>query len=104
MADVCVSAADSTTNQNGDATMTSQSHNETETSLRETFRTMDPHEYQEIRQAYYKAVEGLQALAAALEAADAEISQRNDHALIEEHLIACTAIDAMKQSRLGRVL
>jgi hypothetical protein len=65
---------------------------------------MDPRQYQEIRQAYYQAVEGLQALAAALEAADAEIGQRNDHPLIDEHLIACSAIDAMKESRLGRIL
>ena len=44
--------------------------NETETALRTIFRNMDAHEAQEIREAYYKAVEGLRTLADALEIAD----------------------------------
>ena len=43
-------------------------------------------------------------LAESLEIADAEVGSPHDHALIEEHLIACQAIDAMKASLLGRIL
>lgn len=78
--------------------------NDLETKLRDAFRTMDPHQYQEIRESYYKAVEGLQALAQSLEFADIGTGETNDHALIDEHLIACEAIDAMKKSLLGRIL
>jgi hypothetical protein len=72
--------------------------------LREAFRKMDAHRAQEIREAYYKAVEGLHTLAESLEIADLKIGDSNDHALIGEHLIACTAIEAMKTSLLGRIL
>ena len=78
--------------------------NETETTLRTIFRNMDAHEAQEIREAYYKAVEGLHTLAESLEVADIGVGETNDHALIEEHLNACMAIDAMKHSLLGRIL
>ena len=56
------------------------------------------------RGAYYKAVEGLHTLAETLEVADIGVGETNDHALIEEHLIACTAIEAMNHSLLGRIL
>lgn len=72
--------------------------------LREIFRTMDAHRAQAIREAYYKAVEGLSTLAESLELADLELSGPHNHALIHEHLIACQAIDAMKASLLGRIL
>ncbi|WDI40499.1 hypothetical protein [Bremerella sp. P1] len=84
--------------------MTAKKTNDLETRLREAFRTMDPHQAQEIREAYYKAVEGLHTLAETLEVADIGIGETNDHALIEEHLNACMAIDAMKNSLLGRIL
>ena len=84
--------------------MTDQTRNERERNLREIFRTMDAHRAQEIREAYYKTVEGLSALAESLEIADAEMGSPHDHALIEEHLIAGQAIDAMKASLLGRIL
>ena len=84
--------------------MTTKKTNDLETRLREAFRTMDPHRAQEIREAYYKAVEGLHTLAESLEVADIGVGETNDHALIEEHLIACMAIDAMKNSQLGRIL
>lgn len=77
---------------------------EAERNLRDIFRAMDPHQAQTIREAYYKAVEGLSALAETLEIADADMGSPHDHALIEEHLIACQAIDAMKASLLGRIL
>ena len=84
--------------------MTDQQKKARERNLREIFRTMDAHRAQEIREAYYKAVEGLSALAESLEIADAEMGSPHDHTLIEEHLIACQAVDAMKASLLGRIL
>ncbi|MEQ9588038.1 MAG: hypothetical protein RJS97_08800 [Parvibaculaceae bacterium] len=83
--------------------MASQTTHQHETILRETFRRMDAARYQEIREAYYKAVEGLQSLANALEAA-AEPSGESCDALINEHLVACMAIDAMNKSALGGIL
>lgn len=77
---------------------------ETEHHLREIFRSMDPQQAQTIREAYYKAVEGLSTLAETLEVADADMGSPHDHALIHEHLIACQAIEAMKASLLGRIL
>ena len=74
-----------------------------ETILRDTFRRMDGDEYQTIRQAYYKAVEGLQTLADALENA-AEPAGESCDAVIAEHLLACMAIEAMDKSVLGRIL
>lgn len=84
--------------------MTNANQTETERNLRDIFRSMDAHRAQEIREAYYKAVEGLSTLAEALEIADADMGSPHDHALIHEHLIACQAIDAMKTSLLGRIL
>ena len=74
-----------------------------ETILRDTFRRMGGDQYQTIREAYYKAVEGLRTLADALENA-AEPSGDSCDALINEHLVACSAIDAMDKSVLGRIL
>lgn len=74
-----------------------------ETILRDTFRRMDGDRYHEIRDAYYKAVEGLQTLADALEAA-AEPTGESCDSLIAEHLVACSAIETMNKSVLGRIL
>ena len=84
--------------------MTTKKTSDLEVRLREAFRTMDPNQAQEIREAYYKAVEGLHTLAESLEIADIGVGETNDHALIEEHFNAYTAIDAMKKSLLGRIL
>ncbi len=84
--------------------MTTPNQTETERNLRDIFRAMDPHQAQTIREAYYKAIEGLSTLAETLEIADADMGSPHDHALIHEHLIACQAIDAMKTSLLGRIL
>ncbi|MFV0444098.1 MAG: hypothetical protein ACK5Q5_11055 [Planctomycetaceae bacterium] len=84
--------------------MTDQTREEYERNLRDIFRMMDAHRAQEIREAYYKAVEGLSTLAESLEFADAEMGSPHDHALIDEHLIACQALDALKASLLGRIL
>ena len=72
--------------------------------LRDTFRTMDGNVAQEIREAYYKAVEGLRSLADALEEEDAKNPGPASELMIEEHLIACEAIESMKRSLLGRLL
>jgi hypothetical protein len=72
-------------------------------SLRQIFRTMDPHHAQEIREAYYKAVEGLRTLADMLEIADAQQPQTAGP-LLNEHHLACEAIDATRKSQLGRIL
>lgn len=71
--------------------------------LRAIFRKMDPIQAQEIRDSYYKVVEGLRSLADALEVADAEQAE-SAGPLLTEHLIAIQALDAMKPSRLGRIL
>ena len=76
---------------------------EYETILRDTFRRMDGNQYQAIREAYYKAVEGLQSLAHALETA-AEPSGESSDSLLAEHLTACSAIETMNKSVLGRIL
>lgn len=84
--------------------MTDQSKKTREQNLRDIFRNMNADRAQEIREAYYKAVEGLSTLAETLEIADAEMNGPHDHALIEEHLISCQAVKAMKTSLLGRIL
>ena len=75
-----------------------------ETSLRDAFRKIDARRAQAIREAYYKAVEGLQALAEALEVADSEAGEKEHRVWLDEHLLACQAQDAMRQSVLGRIL
>ncbi len=71
--------------------------------LKAIFRTMDAHRAQEIREAYYKAVEGLQTLAEALEIADAKQSPTAGP-LLDEHFIAIEAVEAISKSLLGRIL
>ena len=71
--------------------------------LETIFKTMNAHDAQEIRVAFYKAVEGLEALAEALEMADAD-QPTTAGPLLDEHFIAIEAIDAMKKSLLGRIL
>ncbi|MBN8601245.1 MAG: hypothetical protein J0M26_09465 [Planctomycetes bacterium] len=83
--------------------MTTADKKANEKILRDAFRTMDAHKAQEIREAYYKAVEGLRTLADMLEIADAEQPQTAGP-LLSEHLFACEALDAMKNSLLGKIL
>ena len=75
----------------------------TDATLRRIFKTMDAHQAQEIREAYYKAVEGLRTLADTLEIADA-MQLESAGPLLTEHFYAIEAIDAMKRSRLGAIL
>ncbi len=72
--------------------------------LRDAFRAMNPHAAQEIREAFYKAIEGLMTLAQALEAVDAKNPGSASNLLLEEHLIACEALSTMNRSQLGRIL
>lgn len=74
-----------------------------ETRLRAAFKTMSGDEYQAIREAYYKAVEGLRALADALEQVAGPAGEEVDP-LLAEHLIACSALNAMDNSELGAIL
>jgi hypothetical protein len=71
--------------------------------LRKIFKAMDAHQAQEIREAYYKAIEGLMTLAEALEIADAQQTP-SAGPLLAEHFNAVEALDAMKKSRLGAIL
>lgn len=75
-----------------------------EIALREIFRRMNAADAQQIRDAYYKAVEGLRSLADTLELADARMPTPANELLIGEHLLACQALTTMKKSELGRVL
>lgn len=83
--------------------MTDAETKKNDAALSHIFANMDPHQAQDIRESYYKAVEGLYALAEALEIADAQQTPTGGP-LIEEHLLACEAIKAMKKSRLGAIL
>ena len=84
--------------------MATNQNRKQETLLRDAFRQMDARQAQEIRQAYYKAVEGLRSLADALETADAKLPGPASELLLGEHLLACAAIEAMNKSLLGRIL
>ena len=83
--------------------MTTADKKANEKILRDAFRTMDPHQAQEIRESYYKAVEGIYALAELLEIAYAQQPQTAGP-LLTEHLYACEALDAMRNSLLGKIL
>lgn len=74
-----------------------------ETRLRAAFQTMSGNDYQTIREAYYKAVEGLRALADALEQVADPTGEEVDP-LLAEHLIASSAMNVMDSSELGRIL
>jgi hypothetical protein len=75
----------------------------TNATLRQIFKAMDAHKAQEIRDAYYKAIEGLMTLSETLEIADAEQTQTAGP-LLDEHFNAIEALTAMRRSRLGAVL
>jgi hypothetical protein len=64
---------------------------------------MEPNRAQEIREAYYKAIEGLMTLARELELADADLAD-SPTPLLDEHMFAVTALEAMKHSQLGAIL
>ncbi len=57
--------------------------------LRTTMLKLTPQRYQEIREAYYKAIEGLRTLMEATEMADAELVE-SPTPLLDEHMFAVT--------------
>jgi hypothetical protein len=71
--------------------------------LRQIFRTMDGNRAQEIRKAYYKAIECLITPARELELADAD-REDSPASLLGEHTYAIEALAAMDKSKLGAVL
>jgi hypothetical protein len=83
--------------------MTKNDQTTNDTILRDAFRKMDPHQAQEIREAFYKAIEGLHTLAEMLEIADAK-QETKAGPLLTEHFLAVEAMEAMKRSRLGAIL
>ena len=101
--ELCRNAKQKPQRKHGEMTMTTADKKANEKILRDAFRTMDPHQAQEIRESYYKAIEGIHALAELLEIADAQQPQTAGP-LLTEHLLACEAIDAMKKSQLGKIL
>lgn len=68
---------------------------------RQIFRTMDGNRAQEIREAYYKAIEGLMTLAMELEMADADLAE-SPTPLLDEHMYALEALAAMDKANWGR--
>ena len=73
--------------------------------LKSQLAKLSPERHQEVREAYYKAAEGLSALLSATEFADLDLhaEQGNEAGpLIVEHLQACEAYDAFKKLDLGR--
>jgi hypothetical protein len=78
-------------------------HAATDATLRQIFKAMDAHQAQEIREAYYNAIVGLRTLADALEIADAQ-QIPSAGPLLTEHFNAVQALDAMNNSRLGKIL
>jgi hypothetical protein len=83
--------------------MTNDGQTTNDAILRDAFRKMDPHQAQEIRDAYYQAIEGLHTLAEMLEIADAT-QETTAGPLLTEHFYACEALDAMRRSLLGKIL
>ncbi len=67
-----------------------QPHAAIDANLRQIFKTMDAHQAQEIRDAYYKVMEGLYTLTEALEIADAQ-QKPTAGPLLDEHFNAVNA-------------
>jgi hypothetical protein len=78
-----------------------------ETALNQALKnSISSMEFEGIREAYFKAVEGLHALAETLEQAAQRTEPAGNEcdALLAEHLIACGAIEEMKSSVLGKIV
>ena len=83
--------------------MTNDANKKFETTLRDGLRKLNPDQAQAIRQAFYKAAEGLQSLADLLERSADSAGDSSD-AFIAIHLLACEGIEAMNETRLGQIL
>lgn len=84
--------------------MTNDTNQDIERALRDAFRELKPDQAQAIRIAYYKAAEGLLALARELELADLDLGEGDDRVLLQEHFIACDALNTLHKSMLARIL
>lgn len=100
---MCVSESNITPNLENGATNMARDQHPQDAHLRQVLQQLDATQAQEIRDAYYKAIEGLQALAQVLELADADQTE-NAGPLLTEHFHAVAALAALQQSRLGRIL
>ncbi len=69
--------------------------------LKHAILTLPAEQAHDIKQAYYKACEGLAALAEALEAVD---GLETCDPLAKEYGHACVALESMNRSELGKVL
>ncbi len=76
----------------------------TDKRLRELFRKMPPAQVKEISEAFYDVLGGLQTLKIQLELADLDYDDAKAGPLLEEYMLAITALEIMKRSRLGAVL
>jgi hypothetical protein len=68
-----------------------------EQAIRQAFNCMDQDKAQAIREAYYKAIEGLYGL-------ESELVGTVDPLLANEYAIAIKALSSLRQSQLGKVL
>ncbi len=84
-------------------TNANNAHAATDATFARSSRRWMPTKPKEIREAYYKAIEGLMTLSEALEIADAQQTP-SAGPLLTEHFNAVQALDAMKNSRLGKIL
>ncbi|MFN5976105.1 MAG: hypothetical protein ACK48U_16790 [Planctomyces sp.] len=81
--------------------MKTTANNQNATDLRNALKALSPEAFQEIREAYYKAMEGLNNLAQALEQ-HAGTSETDP--LLREHMIAANSLSGMDLSQLGRIV
>ena len=86
---------------NAQATATAAQHTN---ELRKAIGKLPAADQQEIRTAYYDAITALRTLFVALEASDLDYCNAEGGILIEEHLIAVEAYDALRRSKIGAVL
>lgn len=71
------------------------------TKLKPALAALSPERFAAVREAYFKAAEGLRALAAELEQADADLLARSGSELLDEHLVMVEAVEVFDRSRLG---
>src|SRR5688572_1067140 len=83
--------------------MTEKSKPTFEMALRAGLRRLSPDKAQAIKDAFYKAAEGLQSLADLLEH-NADSVGDAEEAFIAAHLLACQGITAMNKTSLGKIL
>jgi hypothetical protein len=84
--------------------MTTTETGNSESRLREALQSLESHQTNNVREAYYKSIEGLYALVDSLEIAKSAAGQAGSDVLLEEYLSACAAMNIMTSSMLGRIL